>query len=295
MRRLTALLLLLVLATAAHAQAPDPDGGLTGVLKRVQTRGSVLIGYREAFPFSYTFSGRPIGYTLDLCRGIVSELEREVDRGLRIDFVPLTAETRFDAVASGKVDFECSSSTANAEREKLVAFSPITFVAGTKLLVQRDSPVRSYRDLGGRTVAVQAGTTNEEVMRRLAEKGQFAGRVVTVPDHEHGIALVESGGADAYASDDVLLYGLIARNKARARLIVVGDFLSYEPYGIAFARNDPAVKEAVQRAFETMARERDLIEYYHRWFERPLPGGETMNMPTSAQLANVFRLLGVEE
>ncbi len=295
MRALAALLLVLLTAAPAWAQAPASDDAFTGVLKRIHARGSVVIGYREAFPFSYSFNGRPIGYALDLCRGIVSEIERTLDRGLRVDFLPLTAENRFDAVADGRVDFECSSSTANAERQKRVAFSPITFVAGTKLMVKRDSPVRSYRDLAGRTVAVQAGTTNEQVLRRLAEKSQLTAKIVTVPDHEHGMALVESGGADAYASDDVLLYGLMARAKARGRLIVVGDFLSYEPYGIAFARDDPTLKATVQRGFETMASERDLIEYYHRWFERPLPGGEAMNMPISAQLADVFRLLGVEE
>ncbi len=295
MRAFAALLLVLLAAAPAAAQSSAPDDAVAGVLKRIRTRGIVVIGYREAFPFSYSFNGKPIGYALDLCRGIVSELERTLDRGLRVDFAPLTAENRFDAVADGRVDFECSSSTANTERQKRVAFSPITFVAGTKLMVQPNSPVRSYRDLAGRTVAVQAGTTNEQVVRRLVEKNQIAAKIVTVPDHEHGMALVQAGGADAYASDDVLLYGLIARAKARGRLIVVGDFMSYEPYGIVFARDDPALRAAVQRAFETMASERDLIEYYHRWFERPLPGGEAMNMPISAQLADVFRLLGVEE
>jgi glutamate/aspartate transport system substrate-binding protein len=290
-----ALLLAAALLLSAPAWAQSETGGdaYAGTLKRVHDRGSVAIGYREAaFPFSYMIGGRPIGYTIDLCLGVVAELERAVDRPLRVEYVPIAADARLDAVASGRVDLECSSTTSNAERQKRTAFSPIIFVAGTKLLVRRDSPVRSFRDLAGRTVAVTSGTTNEQAIRRLDERNHLGTRIVTAPDHDRAFAMLADGRADAYASDDVLLYGLIAQKHAAADMMVVGDFLSYEPYGIMFAKDDPSMTAAVQRAFETMARDRDLAEYYQRWFVRATPGGEVMNVPMSAQLVGVFQLLG---
>ena len=100
----------------------------------------------------------PLGYSIDLCQGIVDEVVRELDGApIRVAYAPVTADTRIEAVTSGKVDLECGSTTSNIERQKSVAFSPIIFVAGTKLMVKRGSGIRSYRDLGrqnaGRDVA----------------------------------------------------------------------------------------------------------------------------------------------
>ncbi len=281
---------LMLLSSPAWAQGEE---AYSGTLKRVADRGSVVIGYREsAFPFSYIIGSRPVGYTIDLCLGIVAELERAVDRPLRVDYLPVAADARLDAVASGRVDLECSSTTSNAERQKRAAFSPIIFVAGTKLLVRRGSPVRSFHDLDGRTVVVTSGTTNEQAIRRLNEHNHLGARIVTAPDHDRAFAMVADGHADAYASDDVLLYGLIAQRHVAADMMVVGDFLSYEPYGIMFPKDDPAMAATVQRAFERMARDHDLTEYYQRWFVRPTPSGEVINVPMSAELVGVFQVLG---
>jgi glutamate/aspartate transport system substrate-binding protein len=295
--RLAAILWLL--STPVWAQADEHDGvdrALSGALKRIHDTGHVAIGYRDsAFPFSYTVAGKPVGYTIDLCLGIVAELERTLDRQLENVYVHLAAEARLDAVSSGKVDLECSSTTNNSERQKRVAFSPVIFIAGTKLMVRRDSPVRSYRDLAGKSVAVISGTTNEQVIRRINERSHLGARVETAPDYDQAFAVLTDGRADAFASDDVLLSGLIARKHAGGAFIVVGDFLSYEPYGIMYAKDDPALAEAVGRAFASMAHDRDLLELYHRWFLRPTITGERLDLPMSPQLAELFRVLGVED
>lgn len=299
MRRLLAVACLLLLAPAAFAQdAPDGPAGdaFTGVLKRLHDRGSIVIGYREsAFPFSFLLGGHPAGYTIDLCLGVVDELSRTVDRDLRVQYVPVAADARLDAVRSGRVDLDCSSTTATSDRHRIVAFSPVIFVAGTKLLVARTSTLRSARDLGGKVVAVVAGTTNEAVMRSLVERARLATKIVVAADLDAALALVRDGQADAMASDDVLLYGLIARAQPAGAYRVIGDFLSYEPYGIMFARDDPGLADAVGRAFAGMAADRDLLEYYDRWFRRPTPAAPALNLPMSVQLAEMFRLLGDEE
>ena len=92
----------------------------------------------------------------------MSSIEDAIERTVDIQWVPVTADSRIDAVVTGRVDLECGSTTSNVERQKRVAFSPVIFVAGTKVMVKWGSPISSFRDLAGRTVAVTAGTTNEK-------------------------------------------------------------------------------------------------------------------------------------
>ena len=206
---------------------------LTGTLAKARSSGAVTLAYREAsVPFSYLSRGQPVGYSIELCRKLVEAASEAVGRDLEIKWLPVTSETRIEAIVSGKADLECGSTTNNLERQKQVAFSPTIFVSGTKLMVAKGSPIKSFRDLRGRTVAVTSGTTNEKAMRDLAQKFNLDVRLVALRDHADSFAQVVSGKTDAFATDDVLLYGLIAEHKMQGRYLVIGEFLSYDPYGI---------------------------------------------------------------
>src|SRR5262249_5081428 len=150
----------------------------------------------------------------------------------------VTSETRLQAVASGTVDLECGSTTNNLERQKQVGFSPTMFVSGTKLLVKKGARIKSFRDLGGRKVVATAGTTNEKTMRDLAAKFTIDMTPSTAADHAASFAELRAGHVDAFALDDVLLYGLIAEAKAQGDYVVIGDFLSYDPYAIVYRKGD---------------------------------------------------------
>ncbi len=291
--------------SGADLTAPPPASEegvpavLSGTLKKVHDSGVVTVGYREAsFPFSFVRSGaaRPLGYSIDLCVGIIDEIVRELNGAkIRIAYAPVTSDSRIEAVRSGAVDLECGSTTGNVERQKSVAFSPIIYVAGTKLLVKRTSGIGSYHDLGGKTLVVTSGTTNEAAMRQLNEKYRLGINIVAARDHDASYAMLVDGKADAFATDDVLLYGFVVEKKAAATLAVVGDFITYEPYGIMFRRDDPLMAAAVTRAFAVMARTRALAGTYRRWFLEPAPTGELLNLPMSVQLAEVFRGMGAED
>jgi ABC-type amino acid transport substrate-binding protein len=271
---------------------------LSGTLKKVHDTSTVVIGYRESsIPFSYLNARHePIGYSIDLGRAIVDAISNELNgQTLKIKFVPVTSESRIGAVKSGEVDLECGSTTNNTERQKEVAFSPIMFVAGTKLLVKRGSPIQSFRDLNGKSVVVTAGTTNEEAMRKLSEKFGIPINLVVAKDHQESYETLASGRVDAFAGDDVLLYGFIAERKSGSDFVVTGDFLSYDPYGIMYRRDDPELAELVDRVFREMAASRDLEYAYDRWFLKKLPSGVTLNLPMSAQLNQIFRALGAPE
>ena len=289
--------------SGANLTAPPPateentPALLNGTLKQIRDRGSVVIGYREAsFPFSFVRQDRePTGYSVDLCLGVVDEIRRELNGiPITVAYRPVTADTRIDAVANGDVDFECGSTTSNIERQKRVAFSPIIYVAGTKLLVKRGSGIGSYRNLAGKVLVVTSGTTNEAAMQMLNDKYRLGITVRAARDHQQSYDMLASGQADAFATDDVLLYGFIAANKAQQAMEVVGDFLTYEPYGIMFRKDDGQMRDAVDRAFAVMAQTGTLVLTYRKWFLQSTPTGEFLNLPMSLQLTESFRALGVE-
>jgi glutamate/aspartate transport system substrate-binding protein len=285
-----------LLATTMAAQGDSE--GLSPTLAAIKSRDVVRLGYREnSPPFSFLDpSGRPIGYSLELCEAIVDEIATDIDApGLRIDYVKVTSDDRINAVTEGRIDLECGSTTANAERAKQVAFSPLMFVAGTKLMVAKSSAISGLRDLQGKTVVVTKGTTNEPAIRSLDKKFALGLNLVVAPDHEQSYQMLADGKADAFATDDILLYGLIARHKSQASFRVTGDYLSYEPYGIMYRKGEPQLIEVVERAFRKLGSNRDLIPLYDKWFVARLPTGEKLNIEISPQLEDAFKALGDSE
>ena len=217
-----------------------------------------------------------------------------MNKSLAIKWVPVTPDSRIDAVASGKVDLECGSTTNNLERQKRVSFSPTMFVSGTKVLVKKGAPIKSFRDLAGKRVAVTAGTTNEKTLGELSQKFKLGVNLVVARDHADSFGLVKNGQADAFATDDVLLYGLIARDAAKAEYEVVGDYLSYDPYGIMYRKGDAQLGKVINDTFQVLAEDGEIERQYKRWFLRKLPTGESINLPMSAQLEAIIQTMAVK-
>ena len=283
-------------AATGHAQVETNDPGVvSGALARIKTTGTVRLGYRDAsIPFSYLDrSGRPIGYSIDICNAIVEEIGRLLDReDLKVDFVKVTSETRLQAIVNDTIDLECGSTTNNLERRKLVDFSPMIFVSGTKIMVPVGTVWRDFRDLKGRKVVVTRGTTNAQALKALDQKFKLGITLLESPDHEESYRMLADGDADAFATDDILLYGLIAQHRSQSRFKVAGEFLSYDPYGIAFRRNEPDLHASVERAVRNLVIARDINAIYAKWFESRLPNGERFNIPMSPQLEESFKVLG---
>jgi len=277
---------LLLGAQAAPARA--------GVLDRLRERGRVVIGYDpDGSPFSFAQGGQPAGYAVDLCRGVIDELSRAVGNNLRVDAVPLAADARLAAVRSGRVDLDCAATVPTADRHRAVAFSPVIFVAGTTLLAPRSTTLRFYRDLDGKTVAVVAGTPAEAAIRYMVAHGRMDAKIVAVADLDQALARLGDRHADALAADDVALHGVIARDHAADhRFVLVGGLLSHEDYAIMFAKDDPALADAVGRAFARMAQDGRLASIYARWFD---PGDPALRLPISPQLNVIFHMLANAE
>jgi glutamate/aspartate transport system substrate-binding protein len=204
------MLSIAALPGAASAQQATPkvravlqdEDVLAGTLLSIKQTGQVRIGYREAsVPFSYLDrSGHPIGYSIELCQAIVEEIGQTIDsQSLREDHVKVLAEERIAAILDNRIDLESGSTTANAERRRLVDFSPMMFVTGTKVMVATSTPWSNLHQLEGRMIGVSRGTTNEKALGDLASKFQLRFELVGFDDHEQAFAALEAGRIDGYA------------------------------------------------------------------------------------------------
>jgi glutamate/aspartate transport system substrate-binding protein len=283
------------IASAASAQDAAGIEQLSGTLKKINTTTTITIGYRDAsVPFSYLSAVRePIGYSIDICLQIVEDVRGELGNDtIQVRYVAVDTQTRIPRVVDGTVDLECGTTTNNAERRKQVAFSPITFVSGTKLLVKRTSKLRSYRDMKGRTVAVTPASTNEAAIKTLNAKEGLNIAILVVPGNTQAFEAVDTGKADAWAGDDAVLYATVAESKNPRDFSVLDEYLSYDPYGIMYRKDDPALDALVKRTFERLAVTRELARIYEQWFLRKLPSGRTLGLSISPQLQSIFESMG---
>ena len=286
------------LLASALISVPATAQEITGTLKKIKDSGTITIGHREtSIPFSYLDEKQqPIGYSMDLCAAIVEEVKKELALPtLTVKYNPVTSQTRIPLMSNGTVDIECGSTTNNLTRQKQVSFAPITFVTGTKLVVKKTAKVKSYKDLKNKTVVVTQGTTNERTIKALSDKENLNIKFLNAKDHAESFLTVESGRAAAFAMDDVLLYGLIAKAKKPKDFEVIGNYLSYDPYGIMYRNNDSAFGVVVNRALSGLMRSGEINKVYDKWFVGKLPSGETIGMPMSPLLKNGFELQALPE
>jgi len=263
MLRLCMLLLLPVFASAAAAQ------GLEGRLKKIADTRTITIAHRtDAAPFSFIDANKEItGYSVDLCNRIVTLIERQIGvTGLKVKYVPVTTQTRFDVIAKGQADMECGSSTVTLSRLKLVDFSSFTFIETTGLMVKASSGLASIADLSGKRIAVVGGTTNERAVNTVVKRRGLTATVVPMKNSQEAIAALESGAVDAFASDGLLLIGGLIQAKDPKALVLLKDQLSFEPYGIALPRGDHSFRLAVNTALAQIYSSDDINAIYNRWF-----------------------------
>lgn len=260
---------LIALVVGTLLASPAAGAELSGTLKKIKTTKTMVIGYREASPpFSFVGDdGKPAGYSVDLCLAIAAAVQKDLGLPtLGLKWVKVTVANRLAMVAQGTVDIECGSTTNTLSRQERVDFTNMTFVDGGSLLVTDASGIDGVSDLGGKRVAVIPGTTTEKALIDALRTRGITTQVVPVKDHDEGIAALEKGAADAYASDRVLLTGLGRKAKDPSTLALVREFFSYEPYGLMVRRGDPDFRLAANRALARLYRSGHIVEIYEKWF-----------------------------
>lgn len=262
------------------------------VLDRVSGSGVVNIGYRDSSPpFSYLDQDRqPVGYSLDICRKVVDAMQKTLHRPLSVRYVPVTSATRIDAVQKGEVDLECGTTTSTAERRQKVAFTVPTYIATTRLLVRAGSGIRSINDLSGKIVVTTRGTTAAKIFSDTNERRTLRASLVEAKDHAESFEILQSGKADAFIMDDVLLYSLRASSGAPEKFEVTREAMNIEPLAIMFPKDDPAFKKLVDDEVSRMIVDNEIHRIYRRWFESRIPPkGINLQLPMSYLLRDSFK------
>ena len=205
-------------AGAAHAQD-------AGTLKKIKDTGVISLGYRESsIPFSYYDEQQNvIGYSHEFMMKIVDAVKQKLNTpGLKIRLTPVTPQNRIPLVQNGTVDLECGSTTNNVEREQQVTFSNTIFVIGTRLMTRKDSGIKDWLDLKGKTVVTTAGTTSERLLRRMNQDKGMGMNIISAKDHEEAFQALASGRASAFMMDDALLAGERAKSGRPAEFVILG-------------------------------------------------------------------------
>ncbi len=264
-----------------------------GILDRVAAGGALVVAHRESsIPFSYLDAKKePVGYAVDLCLKLAEAVRRKTGaKSIPVQFLQATPANRIAMVEAGKADLECGSTTNNAERRQKVAFTIPHFITGARMLVRAESKVERIEDLYGKKLVSTKGTTPLKAAEQANRERLLHITILEAPDHAKAVEMVESGEADAFVMDDVLLYGLAANRAKPEALKVVGKFLTTEPLAIMLPKDDPEFKKLIDEEMRRLIVSKDIQPIYDKWFMRPIPPNDRpLNLPVSYLLKDFWK------
>lgn len=230
--RLFAILLILVLPLAGPVSAQT--------IEKIRESQTLTVGYRaDASPLSLVDdAGNPAGYSTLVCgelaREIASALEIE---NLRVHFVPVDTDNRFEKVANGEIDLLCGAATITLARRAIVDFSIPTYVDGASVIVPVGG-ARNLQELEGRRVGFRSETTTEQAVLNSFENAGFEIEENRFIDHRAGIDALLAGEIDAYFADRSILLSFIINDGLGDKVLLPDNQLTLEKHGFALRRGD---------------------------------------------------------
>jgi ABC-type amino acid transport substrate-binding protein len=253
-----AVALLVVLGLAMTTWAAE------GTLDKISRTGVFTVGTRTASPpFGYINKQNEwVGFSIDLAKLVQKDIEKKLGKSIKFELKESTPATRIPLLSSGTVDLISGTMTDTRARRDSVDFSLTFFVTGAQFLVKADSPIRGIQDITGKRVGTQQGSTNE---RALREKGVQV-QLVVFPDQAAAFTALVQGRVDTYTNDGIQLWGLKYKAPNPNEWKVVGDFYTYEPYGMAMRKNDSDFRAVVNNALMEAIEDGEYFKIYDKWF-----------------------------
>ncbi|MCS6763398.1 MAG: glutamate/aspartate ABC transporter substrate-binding protein [Candidatus Protistobacter heckmanni] len=262
-------------------------------LEKIKDNGVISLGVRDSsIPFNYNLGGvRQVGYVYDIEQKVVDEVKAQLKLAkLEVKEIPVTSQNRIPLLQNGTIDLECGSTTNNTERQKQVSFSTTFFIIGTRLLTAKDSGVKDFPDLKGKTVVTTAGTTSERLIRKMNDEKAMGMNIVSAKDHGQSLLMLESKRAVAFMMDDVLLYGERAKARNPGDWVVVGTAQSREAYGCMIRKDDASFKALVDGVITKLMKTGEIREMYKKWFLQPVPPkGLELGFALSPDMEELFK------
>jgi ABC-type amino acid transport substrate-binding protein len=242
---------------------------LTQTLKRINDSSEINLGYRkDQTPMSFDRgSNKPAGYSVELCIRIAAAVKQKLGRSdIRINYVPVTAESRFDAIQSGKIDILCGATTKTLSRSEIVGFTQLTFVTGGALLSRKDAVVENVKGLEGKRVAVVSNTTTIGSLNDAVDGLGIDVEIVPVGTTDEGMVMLERGEIDAFSADQVVLIGQVIARGGRKLYTLSSELFSFEPFALAVPRGDADFQLIADRVLSQLNRSGEIVEIYKKWF-----------------------------
>ena len=243
---------------------------LTGTLHQIKNTGQIRIGYRVSEP-PMSFLGKdgnPTGYSIELCKNIVTEVEKKIGADIAVEYVPVTAKGRFKALMDNKIDILCGSTTKTLSRSELVDFTLPTFVTGASLMTLRDYKAPDTGGFEGKRIGVVGDTTTANALKELLRETSTSAEVVLFNSAQEGIHALRDKKIDAFSSDQIVLIGLAITKKDTMNFVVKPSVFSFEPFAFAVRRNDADFRLVADRAISDLCRSKKILEIYDKWIGR---------------------------
>jgi ABC-type amino acid transport substrate-binding protein len=237
-------------------------------LAKIKSAKAINVAYSgESLPFSFVGpNNEPAGYSIDLCKRVIAQIGRAVSEpDLKVNWLAGSVTERLQMVASGRADLECANTTQTQSRLASVDFSNLIFIDGGGFLLKAGSPINGIADLGGKRIAVLKGTTTETRLNDTLRRRLINATVVVIADGNAGLAMLEAGSVDVYAGDKIKLIGFAAQAKEPAKLAMLAEDLSYEPYAMALPRNDSALRLEVNKALTQIYVGGEIETIFAQW------------------------------
>jgi ABC-type amino acid transport substrate-binding protein len=274
------------LALSAHGEE------LTGTLKKIKETGVISLGHRESsIPFSYYDNNQQvIGYSQDIAMLIVAEIKARLNQpDLKIKLTPVTSQNRIPLIQNGTVDLECGSTTNTFERENQAGFSDSIFLYGIRFITRKDSGIKDFADLAGKTVATTAGTSDERMLRKMNQDKQMNMTIISGKDHAESFLNVTTGRAVAFVMDEPLLYGERAKAPDADSYVVTGTPPVSENYACMLRKDDAQFKQVVDAAVVKLETSPAGVALYNKWFMGAIPPkGMNLNYRLSPEMKELF-------
>ncbi len=259
--RFVAILLIIFFTSPLSAQE------LTGTLKQIKQTGQVKIGYRSSEPpMSFIDkNGQPAGYSIDLAKNIVKEIEKVVDSKVKTIYVPVSAEDRFKALIENKIDILCGSTTKTLSRMKLVDFTQLTFVTGASLMMLRTNTSVASSGFGGKKIGVVRDTTTAIELKNLIKDTSTKAQIVLFDSAKEGMKALMAKEIDAFSADQVVLIGLALKSGTPAKFQIDTNVYSFEPFAFAVRKNDSDFRLVADTVLSRLYRSNKIIQIYNKW------------------------------
>jgi len=269
---LASILLFVFFATPLSAQE------LTGTLLQIKKTGIIKIGYRQDQPpMSYLGKdGIPTGYSIDLCKLIVTGIEKKINGNVKIEYVPVTAADRFNALSDNKIDLLCGSTSKTLSRSELVDFTQPTFVTGATFMTLKRTQIMN--NFAGKRIGVVKGTTMVDSVKELFKETGVVADIVILNTTSEGVNALEEGKIDAFAEEQVVLIGQALKAANPENFSILPNLFTYESFALAVRRNDADFRLVADRVISRLFRTKEIVPLYNKWF-----GEFSSTMPTAFQ------------